>query len=161
MTIEFDSEATERMFKSLGDGVGQAVSKGVTAAAIVVQNEAVRLIRDTPKTGRTYTHFVRMIGGNPVELTGTPKMKRDKPHKASAKGEPPATDTGTLWTSISVISRGLEADVFTNVNYAAFLEFGTSRMGKRPFLSPALRNKRKEVIKRIRDSIRDAIKRVT
>lgn len=51
-------------------------------------------------------------------------------------------DTGRLRSSIQV-SRGRDAqgafvDIGTNVEYAAFVEFGTSRMSAQPYLRPAL-----------------------
>jgi len=51
-------------------------------------------------------------------------------------------DTGRLRASITheigADSQGLVATVGTNVVYAPFLEYGTSRMSARPFLRPAL-----------------------
>lgn len=65
---------------------------------------------------------------------------------ASAPGQPPHLRTGRLKTSIAYevteSSRGVEARVGTNVQYALHLELGTSRMAARPFLRPALANSR-------------------
>jgi HK97 gp10 family phage protein len=51
-------------------------------------------------------------------------------------------DTGRLRSSIThelgVDSRGLVGTVGTNVTYAPYVEFGTSRMRAQPFLRPAL-----------------------
>ncbi len=60
-------------------------------------------------------------------------------HQASAPGEAPAIDTGTLKGSIRVEMepRDLVAIVGTDVEYAPHLEFGTSRMAPRPYLGPA------------------------
>ena len=59
-----------------------------------------------PKTGKTY-----------------PKTKANIPHISSARGEAPAVDTSKLVTSIDLrkISK-LVAKVFTNTEYAPFLE---------------------------------------
>lgn len=48
-------------------------------------------------------------------------------------------DTGRLRASIRprFYKEGLAADVYTDVDYAPFVEFGTSRMGAQPFLFPA------------------------
>lgn len=56
-------------------------------------------------------------------------------------------DTGNLRRSIStsgpsVGADGVSATVGTNVNYAAFVEFGTRRMAAQPFLGPALEQAR-------------------
>lgn len=48
-------------------------------------------------------------------------------------------DTGRLRSSIHVLFRDDEmgAEVGTNVNYAGYVEFGTSRMRARPYMFPA------------------------
>lgn len=61
--------------------------------------------------------------------------------EASAKRICPV-DTGRLRSSITHAltrdTQGLAADVGTNVEYAVFVELGTSRMPAKPFLRPAL-----------------------
>jgi phage gpG-like protein len=60
-------------------------------------------------------------------------------HQASAPGEAPAIDTGNLVNSIQVEMTGpAAAVVFTNVEYAPYLEFGTIEIAPRPFLQPAV-----------------------
>lgn len=65
-----------------------------------------------------------------------------KPHTPSKPGQPPRVDTGRLRASIThEVHEGfltVTARVGTNVKYAIFLEFGTSKMAARPFLRPAL-----------------------
>jgi HK97 gp10 family phage protein len=48
-------------------------------------------------------------------------------------------DTGRLRASIRprFYSQGLAADVYTDVEYAPFVEFGTRKMAAQPFLHPA------------------------
>lgn len=46
-------------------------------------------------------------------------------------------DTGRLRNSISHTSDGEAAYIGTNVEYAPYVELGTSRMGPRPYLAPA------------------------
>jgi HK97 gp10 family phage protein len=63
--------------------------------------------------------------------------------KMNASGRPgPRVRTGRLRSSITHQlgrdSRGLYADIGSNVEYAKYLEFGTSRMPPYPFLRPAL-----------------------
>lgn len=47
-------------------------------------------------------------------------------------------DTGALRDSIEVSVQGNSAVVSANTDYAAYVEFGTSKMPARPYLVPAL-----------------------
>lgn len=51
------------------------------------------------------------------------------------------------------------AYIGTNVEYAPFLEFGTSKMDAQPFLRPALDNNKAKVARLMKKIIRDAIKK--
>jgi len=54
-------------------------------------------------------------------------------HQASAPGESPAVDSGNLTGSIvQIFPSTLEALIGTPVEYAVYLETGTSRMAQRP-----------------------------
>lgn len=53
-----------------------------------------------------------------------------------AKEECPV-DTGRLRNSISHATQGNSAYIGTNVEYAPYVEMGTSRMGAQPYLKPA------------------------
>lgn len=95
----------------------------VGRAGNLVRNTAVNSINQGAKSGVTYEKY------NPRRT-----------HKASAAGEPPATDTGFLVSNIflNVDTDGLGASVESRADYSSFLEFGTSKMGARPFMQPAL-----------------------
>jgi HK97 gp10 family phage protein len=87
-------------------------------AAYIVAGTAKQLIQRGPKTGRTYGK-----------------------HTASAPGEPPASDTGNLVSSITVeeINDG-QVNVICRAPYAAVLELGTddgTTIEERPFMRPA------------------------
>jgi HK97 gp10 family phage protein len=76
-------------------------------------------------------------------------------HRASAPGETPAVDTGVLVNSIntqlvSSSNTSALAEVGTGVEYAEFLEFGTSKMAARPFMRPGYDNN----VTRIEETIR-------
>jgi len=59
-------------------------------------------------------------------------------HRASAPGEAPAIDTGALVNSVrSEMVGPTEGIVFSNLQTAVILEFGSSRMAARPFMEPA------------------------
>lgn len=117
-------------------------AKGVVAGTELVRGEAISLILDTPKTGRIY-------------------RRRGVEHRASAPGEPPASDTGRLVNSIKSDFGKLESQltgtVVAGTSYAAYLEFGTSRMEPRPFMRPALANKKSEVEGVITAAVREAL----
>ena len=72
--------------------------------------------------------------------------------RASAEGEFPATDTGFLANNI-VVKRdtdGLGGDVESRANYSSALEFGTSKMGARPFMQPSLHENRPKIRARLK-----------
>jgi phage gpG-like protein len=70
-------------------------------------------------------------------------------HQASAPGEMPAIDTGALVNSIQTIVRGTEGAVYTNQEYAEFLEYGTVNMAARPYMTPAAESARGPFMKKL------------
>ena len=110
---------------------GDAIERGIRRATIAAENA---VFDDLSQPGR----------GNP---------RRDG-SRASAPGDPPATDTGRLRGSLAseVSRRGGETigTVSANTEYAAHLEFGTERMAARPFMSRLL----KEHVERIKRAFR-------
>jgi HK97 gp10 family phage protein len=72
-------------------------------------------------------------------------------HTASAPGQAPATDSGKLVGSIRYKKKSAtEHEVSINSEYALALEVGTSRMAARPFITPALQNAKKKLMKAIK-----------
>lgn len=57
----------------------------------------------------------------------------------SPVGSPPGVDTGNLKNSIIAVKRGKGWVVLVGADYGADLEYGTRKMGARPFLRPAVR----------------------
>lgn len=55
-------------------------------------------------------------------------------------------DTGNLRGSIDFEVMTEDATIFTNVEYAAHVEYGTSRMTPQPFLQPAVDNNRSAIV---------------
>jgi HK97 gp10 family phage protein len=81
-----------------------------------------------------------------------------KNHVPSAPGEPPNEDTGTLRSNIETTQIApLQVEVSSNAPSAVPLEAGTSKMAERPYMGPATRNKRREVV----DLVRAAVKQAT
>lgn len=72
-------------------------------------------------------------------------------HVPSLPGQPPNEDTGTLRRSIETRVGGPNLVIVQagggETDYAAFLEFGTSRMAARPFMRPAAEQNRAEITK--------------
>ena len=113
----------------------------------------------------------REVKESMVEGGGVTYTKGGIAHTASAEGEPPAVDTGRLRASISTNWTGGGGDanedgvgdpgggeqeftvvVGTNVEYGPMLEFGTSRMGARPFMRPVFERYRDIIDKLISEA---------
>lgn len=109
---------------TLGRAQAMRLDLAVRRAALGIEKAAKVAIMTGPKTGRlTY-----------------PKRAGGKPHRASAPGEAPATDTGTLVNSIQARRKArLEWWVTVGAEYGAGLEFGKARVEPRPFMRPAVR----------------------
>lgn len=127
--------------------IAEEINKGLFAVAKKVEADAKRSIMDGQKSGRIYRR------GNVL-------------HRASAPGEAPANDTGRLVNSINgVVERNstLEAVIRAGsglVKYARMLEFGTAKMGARPFLFPAAEKNRTWIIERLNKALRDGLIKV-
>ena len=123
------------------DRVRKAVEIGLTKWGLVAVAHAQRLILDGPKTGRIY------VKGSVV-------------HQASAPGEAPANETGRLLASLhfEITPSGTVLRVLAGTDYAAYLEFGTSKMEARPFLRRAINETSEQGLKFIREEIGKALR---
>lgn len=69
-------------------------------------------------------------------------------------------DTGRLLGSVKTKHKktngSVEAEVGTNVEYANYIEYGTKKMGAKPFLNPAFESKTEGLDQRIKQAIRNA-----
>lgn len=82
------------------------------------------------------------------ENKGGSIQKRYKPKRfvmASKPNTPPHTDRGELRKSIKFNYKNGIGQVGSNLKYAAWLEFGTSDMEPRPWLSVAVKNVAQDV----------------
>lgn len=83
-----------------------------------------------------------------------------KHHVPSLPGEPPNEDTGVLRINIETTQPApLRVEVSSNAPYASHLEFGTSKMAPRPYMRPATRAKKKEVVKLVKEHVSIAVRR--
>ena len=132
--VNIDTAAMQRRAR-------QAAFRGVVKSAETLREEALRLILNTPKSGRIYRR------GNVL-------------HQASAPGEAPASDTGSLVSRLEVVPNEDEvsAKLVANTQYAAFLEYGTEKMEPRPFMRPALAHMRDTIIKIMATMMRSVTK---
>jgi len=120
-----NTDAVMQAIRQYGQKAEVELSKAVNATALTINGEIKKMIQSPPKTGRVY-----MRG-------------KDKRHIASAPGEAPATDTGTLVSSITYKQETpLTATVSSRLDYAYYLEFGTKNIKPRPAWVPATEKNR-------------------
>lgn len=110
-------------------------ARAVRATAQAVRNDAIISVKSHLSAGKVYTR-------------GTVK------HVASKPGSPPNQDRGTLTRNIRVtMNDDLTADVSSNAPYSAALEFGTSNIDARPFMTPAVEGQRVKHKERMQKAI--------
>jgi len=141
VTIRLEgSEQLQRELRRLSDDLREEAGNVVKAVAIEMQADIVKSLDNGPASGRTYR-----------------KSNPTRTHTASAPGQPPMTDTGRLANSITFDRIGdLTATVGSELIYATWLEYGTSRMASRPFFRPAVERMRPVYIGKLEDIIRRA-----
>ena len=84
-----------------------------------------------------------------------------KGHVASKPGEPPNRDTGQLDQSIiteSFPSAG-KVEVSANAPYAVDQELGNSKLAERPYMRPATKKNRAEIIRRAGKAVSVTVRR--
>lgn len=157
--------------------------EAVVAETALAAEAGIKTSMAEPKTGRTYRigdATRRLRQGERAGVTVTQRFGRTEMrtaeglrvvpnaagtgsnvvigariHRASAPGESPAIDTGALVNSIQ--SRQLAPmrwAVAAGTEYAAYLEYGTSRMAPRPYMRPALEAARQPFIEATREAVR-------
>ena len=110
-------------------------ARAVRATAQAIRNDAIISVKSHLSAGNVYTR-------------GTVK------HVASKPGSPPNQDRGTLTRNIRVtLNDDLTADISSNAPYSAALEFGTSNMAARPFMTPAVEGQREKHKERLQKAI--------
>ena len=122
-------------FPEIARRLPDAIGDIVDASAKAIESN-VKIGMAEPKSGRLYD-----VGGVAV-------------HQASAPGEMPAVETGALINSIQTEMTGqTSAVVYTNQEYAIYLEFGAPAAGiePRPFFVPATEAERPHFLSALRD----------
>lgn len=121
--------------ESLKSKAEAETARAVRATAQAIRNDAIISVKSHLSAGNVYTR-------------GTVK------HVASKPGSPPNQDRGTLTRNIRVtMNDDLTADVSSNAPYSAALEFGTSNMAARPFMTPAVEGQRVKHKERLQKAI--------
>ncbi len=64
-------------------------------------------------------------------------------------------DTGTLRESIGAECDGRRAEIYADTDYAAYVEFGTSKMSPQPYLIPSLIDSEAAVLEAMAQAITD------
>lgn len=126
-------QATRRLNKAVRTVSNDGATAAVIAGGLVFINEAKTLAPVRTGTLRRSLH----VGG---ARNKTPEFT-------------PTPDTPELPAPSKNLRGILFAKIGTNLNYAQFNEFGTSRMPARPFMRPALDNKRGEALDEIQDTL--------
>jgi len=132
--ITFD-QVSARTLRFLGSISQKRLMRELKIGALEMRNEIVLSMRNSPPTGNLY--------GTGKYRNGTARTWRKQiMHRASAPGNPPRPNTGDLIRSIIMDARPTEIEVGSNIlqpAYPKFLEHGTKRMEKRPWLDPAVK----------------------
>jgi len=79
-------------------------------------------------------------------------------HQASAPGDPPAVDTGTLRASIVSRETSKGASVSSHMEYAIYLELGTSKMAPRPVWIPVAQEIAQRAVSICREGITEGLR---
>jgi hypothetical protein len=125
--------------KAIGNNAERNVSRAIEATALGINRDVKDAIQRGDKTGRVYQR------GN---IT----------HRASAPGEAPATDTGTLVSSIYYEPQsGLLSMIGSRLAYAYYLEFGTMKIAPRPSWMPAVEANRDKFNRLVEEGLRRAM----
>jgi phage gpG-like protein len=114
LTIRVEIEG----LKELRDAVNNLEQSFDTAVALAAQDTVLAIRTKVIKA-------LQSGGGGRVYQ----KYKPRRTHTASAPGQPPATDTGTLVSSIYFETDPKGATVGSRLVYASYLETGTRRNG--------------------------------
>ena len=137
-----DFEKVQKAMDELVANVGKPFEQVLEGGGQEIRKEAVRSIQQDPKSGIIYQRY-------------NPRRR----HQASAKGEAPASDTGFLVSQIKVTKKNPdEVIVESTAPYSAFLEFGTSQMGERPFMHPATMKAFPKIAKAVFNKVIEKVK---
>lgn len=129
VTLKFTGqEQLRKALEKFGEEFRKEIQTHNRIIAESVRTAAIKRIQRGPATGRVYE-----------------KYKPRRSHQASAPGQPPMSDTGTLASSVAVadVPGRSEVRVGTPLDYGRALELGTKNIRPRPWLNPSLEEARR------------------
>lgn len=127
----------QRALRSFSSALADEIEKEIDAAGLMVRSDIQHQMHRSTPTGELYKRT------NPTRT-----------HRASAAGQPPAVDTGRLVNSITFKKTGTaSAEVFTDVEYGPWLEFGTMHIDPRPAWIPAVERIQPRFVERVVEAI--------
>lgn len=131
-------KAVQDALRLYGEKAERNLQKAIEATALTINRDVKNDIQRGAKTGIVY-------------------RRRGVQHRASSPGEAPATDTGTLVSSIYYEQETpFSATVGSRLAYAAYLEFGTLRIEPRPSWLPATERNRDKFNNLVEEGMRRA-----
>lgn len=138
----------QRDLGKLAESLEEDVNEFVVKTAFRIEAEAKALIQHSSPSGRTYRRGAIHKAASKRLVSAGYRISRRSPgkvivgykfHRASAPGQPPATDSSNLVNNINARPTGLaQAEVNFNAAYSGLLEFGTGRMAPRPHVERAI-----------------------
>lgn len=136
-------DALIKQLANLGEAADDIMLNTVTDLTLDTHQMAVDGIQRGPATGAVYRKY------NP-----------SRTHRASAPGQYPMSDTGRLASNVKFklpTETALTGEVGTTIMYGAHLEFGTSRMKPRPWLTPSFEKAKAGVEKELKAKLEGRI----
>lgn len=137
--VDFKTSILKRNLNLFDEKLQRNIQRAIEASALEVRKTAIKNISSGARSGKTY-------------------RKKRGLHIASAPGEYPKTDTGRLVASIRTDFGTGYALVGSDLDYSAFLEKGTRKMDKRPWLQRSKDLSAAQIQKYMDDAIRDALR---
>ena len=112
-------------------------------------NDSIK--REMARKGAMATNTLRKVELEVLSKGGSGKKYKRLPNRSSAPGETPAPQSGNLrqdWNDETLIEGNrVTSRLKSNVKYARWLEDGTKKMAKRPFVNPIKKKAEPEVVK--------------